>query len=544
MFLLLRFFLLGSLAVVTPNLFVGCSSDDCQHDRDCGSLQKGYACRFVGGAKKCVDTTRSSDTPSDGEAPPDGEAAHIDKNTTHPDDEALPSDDKASIEAPPIETSIEASPIEAPPTETSLRGSSFNTCIPIQGSPTGTCQAGLICLGITQTEARCFQDCTDNQAVCAANTDGRTNCEVVTQDGSVSVCLNNNATEGQACGFGNKSQARCKEDTTTPNVDLYCSTTTQKCTKPDIKKNVGDPCNRENDNSEPLKLCDRGAAKPLACDPNTGTCIEQTIVGTLEKCGGVKGCGNDDVCVGFDDGNGGTVSYCLKKCTPGPTSTCPGSAECLTLNSGGGACRWAGSLQQNAACQQLDTTKDKIDTAGLCAGGLQCIGLNGTKAICIQIWEGTCTTPGKTCGTGTKCVGLQSSTGTTFGGCFSDCAGGKACPIGLECSTDLGDACLAEIPIGPIGLGDICSKATTKATTEGCQKGLFCLGLTGASNGVCSKDCGVDPSTCNGATGGTMTCIEINPSTGAKACVFPCSQAGQTCPTGTTCNSGAGVCLP
>ncbi|MCK6513177.1 hypothetical protein L6R29_24880, partial [Myxococcota bacterium] len=418
-----------------------------------------------------------------------------------------------------------------------------NICTQQQGNPTGTCPSGLLCLGISQTEARCFQDCTSNQAVCAANTDGRTNCEVVTQDGSVSVCLNNNATEGQGCGFNNASQARCKDDPNTANPDLYCSLITQKCVKTDIRTNVGDLCNRENDNTEPIKICDRGATKPLACDPNTGTCVEQIIVGTLEKCGGTKGCSPSDTCVGFDDGNGATVSYCLKKCTPGGAA-CPNNAECLTLNSGGGACRWAGPLQQNALCKALDTTTNKIDTTQLCVGGLDCIGLNGTKPICIQLWQGNCQTPGKTCAIGTKCVGLQGANGTTYGSCFADCANGTPCPTGLECSPNLGDACLGEAPVGPVALGGVCSQDAAKITTEGCQKNIFCLGIPNAPKGVCSKDCTANPSACNGATGGTMTCIEINPSTGAKACVFPCSQAGQTCPTGTTCNSGAGVCLP
>jgi hypothetical protein len=539
-----RFFLTMMFGIVVASgLYTGCSADECQTNGECASKGKDFVCKLTSGAKKCVagsvtpDGTVTPDGSPDGTTNPDGE------NPGTPDGENPGTPDGENPGTPDGEVVTENPPTETP-AETTGTGSVGDICTQQQGNPTGTCQAGLVCLGITQTEARCFQDCTSNMAVCAANTDGRTTCEAVTQDGSVSVCLNVNATEGQDCGFGNKSQARCKEDTTTPNPDLYCSATTQKCTKPDIKKTVGDPCNRENDNSEPIKICDRGGAKPLACDPNTGTCIEQTIVGTLEKCGGVKGCGTNDVCVGINFGDTiGVVSYCLAKCTTGG-APCAGGAECLALTGGGGACRWAGNLKQNAACQNIDTTKDKIDTAQLCEGGLDCLGLNGTKPICIQIWEGTCQTPGKTCGAGAKCVGLQSSTGTTFGGCFADCAGGKACPTGLECSSNLGDACLGEAPIGPVALGGVCSTDTTKVATEGCAKSLFCLALPNAPKGVCSADCGVDPSVCTGAASGTMTCIEINPQTGAKACVFPCSGAGQTCPAGTTCNSGAGVCLP
>ena len=413
-------------------------------------------------------------------------------------------------------------------------------CTQAQGNPAGDCQAGLICLGVTeQGEARCFQDCTSNDGLCAANSDGRTACETVTESG-IKVCLNTNAAKDADCGFLNKSQARCRASQTPP---LYCSPTTQKCTEAVVQNSVGDPCNRENDNSEPLKLCNGSATPPLACDPSSGVCVEQTIVGTLEKCGGIKGCAADDVCVGFQDGTGGTVSYCLKGCTPGAGASCPGNAECLTLNSGGGACRWAGALQQNDACEELDTTKDKIDTTNLCAGGLQCLGLNGTKPICIQIWEGTCQTPGKTCNQGDKCVPLQSTSGTTFGGCFSDCSGGKACPGDLECSAGLGDACLGETPVGPVAQGGVCSTDPSRVTTEGCQKDLFCLGLENAPRGICSRDCASSAAVCSSTTP-PMECIEINPQTGSRACVFSCSQPGQTCPTGTTCNSQFGICLP
>lgn len=262
---------------------------------------------------------------------------------------------------------------------------------------------------------------------------------------------------------------------------------------------------------------------------------------TYESCD-VLPCKTTDLCVSFDDENGNPASVCVPQCNTNMPS-CPKNEECVSVGQGVGVCQPAGSVAAHQACQNPVVRQGKLDTTKSCAPGLFCLSLNGGEDICSKLWNGNCQTPGKSCGTNETCINLQDGNGQAYGGCFLSCANGRTCPTHLTCEPQLGDLCLGAKIAGPVPLGQICSADPQQATTQGCQAGLLCFSLQANSKGFCSKKCQND-SDCAGASNGTMGCIEVDPQTATKACVFSCPTPNPTCPAGTTCNTNVGVCLP
>ncbi|MCB9637942.1 MAG: hypothetical protein H6727_03445 [Myxococcales bacterium] len=516
--------------VMASGFYTGCGGDECQTNADCTKLGADYSCKLTSGAKKCTKNTTADggteSTTPDGTTTPDGETTTPDGETTTPDGETTTPDGEVTPE-----------PTTEPTTEPGTGGSVGDICTQ-GGTASGTCQAGLICLGISETESRCFQDCTANNAVCAANTDGRTDCSDANE--TYKICVNNNATEGQKCGFNNESQANCKNDPAAVNPELYCSATTQKCAKYELKTNEGDPCNGANDNSDPFKICDR--TKDLICG-DQNTCVKATVADTLKKCGvNSTICKQGDICLRFSDQV--QHGYCMSNCNPSAPN-CAGGARCAALTNGGGACVPAGNLGIGKICGGAsDPNAETYDTSTSCLSGMSCVTLSSTATEGVCMGSATSCQAAGACGSGEVCLPLQNGAGA--------CA--KPCTTDTECTAndpkssclDIGTSskvCGPEAPSGPVGLGGICSTDGTKVTTEGCQKGLSCFAASSTSTqGLCTKEC-VDDTGCTGATSGTMNCVEIDATQGTKICVYPCSQPGQTCPASTTCISSL-ACLP
>ena len=145
-----RFFLTAMFGlVVASGLYTGCSADECQTNADCTKKGTNLVCKLTSGAKKCVTNTTDG-TPTDGS--PDGTTADGTPDGTKPDGtpdgtneinspdgEGPKPDGEVITENPPTETAGETTP---------GTGSVGDICTQQQGNPTGTCQAGLICLGI------------------------------------------------------------------------------------------------------------------------------------------------------------------------------------------------------------------------------------------------------------------------------------------------------------------------------------------------------------------------------------------------------------
>jgi len=348
------------------------------------------------------------------------------------------------------------------------------------GAAGTTCKTGLTCYRVG-TDAYCFQDCkTDSD--CSANP-GRKSC--VAQGTSIKICMKTGAKSGEKCGLTGKAQANCATGLRCTNGTCQGSTPTQP--------GQGDECNTTNKRcrtgftclqaggagksycfqnctsnttcasnstrktcltvSSTIKVCIQDNVKEngkcglggklqarcgtgLFCD--NGTCKKTTNVGVLEQCGANgKTCDTTKaVCLQLE--SGATHGYCLQKCTPGSSSSCPSNGECIALQGGGGACVPTGNLDNDALCG--GQTGTKFDPSKACKKGLDCVNLG--KRICTQIWSGNCRTAGKSCQSGRKCLTLSGSGSSTFGVCFSGCTTGNRCAKShLTCRTTSSNTC-------------------------------------------------------------------------------------------------------
>lgn len=375
-----------------------------------------------------------------------------------------------------------------------------SVCKPGSTGLQGDCDPGLLCLN-TGSQTYCFQDCTSQVSVCSNNTN-RTSCVPATSTRSVCIERKTGGKEGDACGFMAKS----------------------------------------------LVLCGQG----LACDPKSLKCSKIVEKNAFTRCGGaLERCKTNHVCVSFSDTNP-LNAYCLPVCdlkNPKCPTKAPSQSICTALNDGSGACI-PGALGRGAVCSEIDGSVETLDSRKLCNTSQSCLGLKGSRPICVDLWAGNCATPGKICSTGYRCVEIQlAGTKVTFGSCYRDCrstvGGTKNCSSAQECRKDLKDVCLGKQLVGPVDFGGVCSLNPAKASTEACKTGLQCIVPPGAAKGFCSRDCSGAGTACPSVTQGASTfpskCVSDTSAT--KICAFGCSTAQPNCPKGLTCDTAQQLCL-
>jgi len=379
-------------------------------------------------------------------------------------------------------------------------------CDPHQSNP---CPQGFKCLQTSQTTAYCFQECTQNANICSNNTDGRTNCRVVTESGT-KICLKDQV-KGGSCGW--QKQIICKAG---QKPRLYCSNN-GTCKEVQVQGNAGDPCNKQGDSSEPIKECDD--SKQLFCN-SSGKCAKRNTASTNGACGGNTGtsCSSSDVCVNLssNDPNG----YCLRKCTPG-SSSCPGGGRCAALQSGGGVCLLVGTAGEDEVCGN-EAGAPMLKTSESCRKGLTCITLSGSRGVCYKTVS-NCSSGA--CASGRKCLSASGGGGI----CAKDCSSGGTCTkSGTECvELQGGDKiCGPSALVGPNDFAAVCS---APRSTKGCKSGFFCLRLTEKSKqGYCSRNCTTDKKCPRG------TCVAAGQN--SSFCLFKCT-SNSSCPSGLTCQS-------
>lgn len=439
----------------------GCASDaECQNGQKCDT-----------GNKTCVDCLSDTDCAT-------GKTCKSNKCEDAPPTGCTSDADCAAGET--CDTTVTPGVCKTAPAGTKEAGEECNN----------DCKAGHQCINFGQTAgAACMQTC-NADADCAANTYRKTCRQFSLSDGNGGTtqqgfCIGF-AKKGDKCGYTKvgKNQGPCEGGLTPP---LYCSAQDSTCKEAVVQTNEGDPCNKQDDNTEPPKICDNDAG--LACDEATGTCKKATIAKEGEECdlSGTNNngqpilCEKDHLCISF--AQDGSRNRCHK--------TCAADADCPTAKT---------------TCLELLSNGGKICMNDTCTADADCPWSNYT------------------CGT------LQS--------------GGKLCLP-------------SEVP-GPVPFGGLCKTPTKQFgcntdANNGGDASLFCLRVTDANGnpaaqGYCSSDCtqsGTCPSYSNSAgTAIPATCVQLNQA-GAKGCVFPCGQPGQTCPDGLTCQNigGQQLCL-
>lgn len=258
-------------------------------------------------------------------------------------------------------------------------------------------------------------------------------------------------------------------------------------------------------------------------------------------------------------------SYCSMSCTPGSTSLgCPEGFDCLTLDSGGGAC-WpsSGSCQSavdpqktsgiNEICWDYNNTPNNTsdDTISQCDSGLICFGFRNFGE-CVPI-----------CGDGISCPGsnytccysidqygncvTQGEAGQ-FGGCFDIRQENETCVRGDESICDNGLLCaqLESSVADNCGIQWDNSLQTARCYTmctdkSQCKQGQTCNKCLQVSEGVglCWSDNGSpNPAPTKRALGAACSshdqcesalCLE---NSGKKACSQGCNYyAADGCPT-------------
>ncbi|MCK6513178.1 hypothetical protein L6R29_24885 [Myxococcota bacterium] len=167
---------------------------------------------------------------------------------------------------------------------------------------------------------------------------------------------------------------------------------------------------------------------------------------THEVCDTNRPCKSTDLCAEAEDVSGNVLSICYRKCLLN-NPQCPGNASCLPVDNTSGVCQPVGPTAQHQICKPPVVQQGRLDTSQACQTGLYCLDLNGGAEICVNLWEGNCQTPGKTCAPNETCLGLQDGNGNTYGSCFLRC-NNNTCPAGLRCEANFGNVCLGA-PITP-----------------------------------------------------------------------------------------------
>ena len=287
---------------------------------------------------------------------------------------------------------------------------------------------------------------------------------------------------------------------------------------------------------EKSKFCGSG----LTCNAQA-KCEKVPQVGHLEACGGSTGKQCDPqahlcVSVSANAKNG----YCFEKCDP-TTKDCTTAdglkGNCANLSSGGGACLPVGTGKPQTLCGGEHGAK--YQTALGCQADSVCVTFaqNAPKGLCLE--SKTSCGPPDPCGTGFLCLKLTSGAGV----CGKTCTANTDCGTGQECTGLQGQTskvCIPAPPSGNVAFGGKCVKDSTNPA-EMCVSGILCL-LTATTHGFCTKRCTADTDCPQTPTAGATCAIQLQDQT--KVCGWGCGQPGQTCPTGMTCNTTQGICVP
>jgi len=337
------------------------------------------------------------------------------------------------------------------------------------GDPCGTqdkaCKAGLTCIRTNQTPARafCFKNCTTD-ADCASI--GK-KCLQLTQ---TSKFCAKEAKEGEACDIEGKTQTMC--------------------------------------------------AQGLTCDPTTKKCLKPVEKGLYEKCGGgTATCKSDMICLLLEQG--AKHGYCLAKCDP-KNPKCAGGARCAELNNGGGACLYAGTAKEGAACAPVDLQAAKIDVAKICESAFDCVKGKCTKPTTVKTEEKCDSAAGTRCDTKTD-ICLRFTSGASFGYCVKKCdPTAPKCGTGESCEKLNNGGGFCQKP-GTGEADDECNKHTGAKLDpkQLCKKGLDCVNF---GRSICTQlwtgDCKTPGKKCTG----NRVCLDLTAGTNKfGGCFSPCA---------------------
>ena len=232
------------------------------------------------------------------------------------------------------------------------------------------CAQGLGCVQVSSSVSRCFQPCQGPQD-CQQNT-LRKACYFL--GGSQSYCIQE-AGNGQSCGLSGKIQALCNSAT----------------------------------------VCQESLCQvPATVAPNARCGIQGKI------------CPQDHPCIGFPDGNGGFIRYCMKSCTyksNDPKSDCPNLFTCEELSGTRGFCTPDGTAQADDLCGGTQSG-NTFDSSKACAPGLSCVGL--ARSICLPLADGDCTSSGLQCASGRQCSVIYGG-GKSYSICSQVCSASNTC---------------------------------------------------------------------------------------------------------------------
>lgn len=454
--------------------FINCQDGlRCNSDRDCiRDFGPGFLCQ----KNKCIrgtqvevpnqeivaDRKESLQEPST----PDTSDASSGQKESAPDEVQRP--DTPSTEKDTPDTSVQQRKLEQP-------------CKDYAHAPLSEqCGAGLKCVRLSSTTAFCFQDCSENSAVCSANTDGRTTCRTVAwdrieQSKPIRICVklrdkgqSCDSQQGQYCQTGGAQHLVCHQGT---------------CKQGKLCTQAGCSC-EVRPGASPVE-CD--IQKDLACDLNTQKCIKGRKAYEGQPCGAFKNA--------------------FYVCEQGHTCTCTDKARCFGVDS------------VPTTCHKQCDLKNPLSSCSH-KKGLFCNKFPSGKGLCIQ----------ETCSKQQDCV-HKSYTHTCQGQASERRCHPVSKPgtinIGGLCEPASGKSCKEPYYCLPTG--------TRQVNGETVRVGFCSLGCERSDpkygDALCSQH------------GGTAKCTLRNNQSGLQFCGWGCSN-GIKCPSQFRCIQASGVCVP
>ncbi len=334
-------------------------------------------------------------------------------------------------------------------------------------SSNSSCPTGYSCLIVQRnaTTGYCFQECTNNQGVCLKNTDGRTTCLPLARDQQtgkiLSFCVKE-AKKGEKCGLDRPEQAICKRG---QKPQLYCSRAKKVCEEVVVQTKAGDPCNKDGDLTEPIRICDRD--KNLACNQQ-GKCEVAQLAKEGEECDSFgKYLSKPTICdpkvknlacISFV--TNGDVNRCHIICDPQKPNQCSHNTNltCVKVFSDGRGLCLDVQCSKDSDCAFKSYTCEKTRTGNMCyppypvgpndfgqicsvpyrkngcKKGLFCATLlrNGQKSMCVKFCKRDSDCPSYS---GYSVTCYKSSPSSSEGVCLIKCKGifTKTCPKNLSC---------------------------------------------------------------------------------------------------------------
>lgn len=247
----------------------------------------------------------------------------------------------------------------------------------VPGQERGNCDQGMLCLGVSDREARCHKSCT-NPGDCPSG-EGCVQHPNPGPGDPIKACVIQ-VGDGEVCDL--QKRKMCKQE-----ANKFF-----KCKKPDDTK-------------------------------TEGKCVEINIG---DGCVNDGDCGSM-ICVAVDS-NQPASKYCLLPCDP-KTPKCPGNGACQGFGQNGPfACLPTGPNKAAEPCKALQAGGQALNTTTLCVGGLACVTFQqGNPAgVCMKSVAQCNATA---CESGYVCLPTQNS-----GFCGLDCStNASVCKPGTKC---------------------------------------------------------------------------------------------------------------